>query len=40
MGDWEAGVIEGFESIEDALEAFKKEASKPVRKPKQQVGEA
>lgn len=27
-------------SIEDALAAFKKEATKPVRKPKPQVGEA
>jgi hypothetical protein len=27
-------------SIEDALEVFKKEAIKPVRKPKQQTGEA
>lgn len=26
--------------IQDALEAFKKEAIKPVRKPKQQAGEA
>lgn len=31
---------EAGQTIEDALEAFKKEARKPVRKPKQQAGEA